>query len=474
MKIGTRITLSFVASGLLVSLLLSLWLIYELLEQSFRILDSSLFEESIKTVRMLKEEQTGALELAEELGGASPFWIEIQDSETKQTLYRSRLARSVDLRSMSTEQGGIIAAVVTSAFRNLLHNPGNRAAFRIRNFSIAEDGDIFRVRAARSMEKLDEEIREVVWVSISGLLLATLVLIAIGRIMAGKILGPVEKIGKLAQSISDRNLSERVPVGGDRDELGDLSETLNKMLDRLQYSFARQREFLFDTSHELKTPLTTMRLAIEELCADGKYGLAEEVEQNLLRLETQVLRMERLVKDLLSLSALEALPQIEAKPVNVTDLLLSLVEEYRPFAEARRIDVVVRARQGISMPGDEEKLRRALSNVLDNAIKYNEDGGSVELDICRPSEKPDSITISVNNTGEGIPEEQTGRVFEQFYRAEKSRSTQRGGAGLGLAIVKKIVELHGGVVVFESNQGGPSRLTMTFPSRNGGQEREER
>ncbi len=473
MKIGTRITLSFAASGLLVSLALSLWLIYELLEQPFRILDSSLFEESEKTVRMFKEEQTGALELAEELGVASSFWIEIEDPETKQTLYRSRLARSIDLKSMPTEQSGIVAAVVTAAFRNLSHNRGEGATFRVRNFSIAEAGEIFRVRAARSMEKLDEEIREIVWVSVSGLLLAALALIAIGRVMAGKILRPVEKIRKLAQRISDRNLSERVPVGGDQDELGDLSEALNKMFDRLQYSFARQREFLFDTSHELKTPLTTMRLAIEELCASGKYSLSEEAEKSLLRLETQVLRMERLVKDLLNLSALEALPAIEAKPVKVTDLLLSLVEEYRLLAEARQIDVAVRAQQGISMSGDEEKLRRAFSNVLDNAIKYNEDGGSVELDIYRSPEEPGTITISVSNTGEGVPKEQADRVFEQFYRAEKSRSTQRGGAGLGLAIVKKIVELHGGTVVFESSRGGPNRLTMAFP-RNGGQEREKR
>lgn len=463
MKIRTRITLFVVASGLVVSLLLSLWLIYELLEQSFRILDSSLYGESAQTVQMLRQGQIETLESARKFGAAPSLWVEVKNRKTGDVLYRSPLARSVDLNTMPTEKNDILTTVATSAFRNLLHAPNQRTTFRVRDFDIEQGGETFRVRAARSMEKLDEEIREIVWVVISSLLLAILALVVIGRMVGEKILRPVERIGRLAQNISDRNLSERVPVGKDCDELDDLSETLNGMLDRLQHSFARQREFLFNTSHELKTPLTTMRLAVEELCADGKYDLSEDVEENLLRIETQALRMERLVKDLLSLSALEALHAIDTKPVEITGMLRSLADEYRLFTEARGIDIVLRAPQSVVIQGDAEKLRRAFSNVLDNAIKYNMDGGSIEVEIRQSSDEPRMLTVAVANTGEGVPEKESAKVFEQFYRAEKSRSVQRGGAGLGLAIVKKIVELHGGAVSFESHPGGPNRLTMTFP-----------
>ena len=464
MKIRTRITLFVAGSGFVVSLLLSLWLIYELLEQPFRILQASLYEEAAKAVQIYNRGQIRRYE--EGIGATSTIWLEIYGADTGHKLYTSPLARSVDLKLVRFEEENLVETILTSAFGNLRHNPNARRTYMAREFEIMDEGKKFQVRIASEMdqlEKLDEEIREIVWVVISSLLLAVLASVAIGRIVAEKILRPVERIRKLAQNISDKNLSERVPIGKDRDELGDLSETLNGMLDRLQHSFARQREFLFDTSHELKTPLTTMRLAIEELCTDGKYGLSEEAEESLLRMEAQVLRMERLVKDLLSLSALEALHKIDMKPVRVTGLLLLLADEYRLFAEARDIGIAIRAPEEFVIPGDEEKLRRAFSNILDNAIKYNEDGGSVEIDLSQSSDEPRVLAVVVANTGEGVPEKELTKVFEQFYRAEKSRSVQGGGAGLGLAIVKKIVELHGGSVAFESRPGGPNRLTMTFP-----------
>lgn len=448
MKIRTRITLFVVGAGVAAGLLLSAWLIFELLEQPFRVLDISLYEESERAVKILCDGQKEGQGTGENVYTLPSIWMEIYDEEADETIYRSPLADMVDLDIVGNTENGTIGMILNSAFRNLHYGPSERKIFRAKYFRIEYGGKTFNVRAARSMEKLDEEIREIFWVVVSSLLLSVMVLFMMGRVVAEKILRPIDNIRSLAQSISDKNLVGRVPVGIEQDELGDLSETLNRMLDRLQLSFAKQRELLFDTSHELKTPLTTMRLAVEEIFRTGQHRLPDEISENVLRLESQVLRMERLVKSLLNLSSLEALRGIDTKPIDVGELMLALADDYRFLAEAENIQLIARIQSGMFVLGDREKLRRAFSNVMDNALKYNAgDGdGIVEVDVSEAGEK---IFVLVGNTGEPVPEDQRERIFEQFYRVEKSRSLQKGGSGLGLAIVKKTVELHGGTVSFE-------------------------
>ena len=267
---------------------------------------------------------------------------------------------------------------------------------------------------------------------------------------------------ELAKDISEKNLDQRIPAGKGRDEFNELARTINQMLDRLQYSFAKQRAFLFDTSHELKTPLTTMRLAIDEIYTYNGGKLPSLEEENLFRLKNQVLRMERLVKDLLNLSSLEILTGINPKPVHITELLSSLSAEYQFLANAHNITIGIRLPNRLVIHGDEEKLNRAFSNILDNALKYNVDGGKIEV-VGDQSEV--DLTINVTNTGPGVAEAEIPRVFEQFYRVEASRSSQYGGSGLGLAIVKRIVELHGGSVKMESEPGVWAKITIQFPNQ---------
>jgi signal transduction histidine kinase len=310
------------------------------------------------------------------------------------------------------------------------------------------------------MEKLEEEIWELVLGIFSGLVFSTLALVAISRFVAGKILRPIGRMKDLAQDIGEKNLDRRIPAGDGQDEFSELARTVNRMLDRLQYSFKRQRDFLFDTSHELKTPLTTMRLAIDEICIHDLEAAPLNTEKNLLRLRNQVLRMERLVKDLLNLSALETLTRLDLKPVPIASLLSSLAAEYRFLADARQITMEMRLPERLILQGDAEKLRRAFSNILDNAVKYNTDGGRIEL-TASPSAAGAAVTVF--NTGPGIAEAEIPKVFDQFYRVEKSRSIHHGGSGLGLAIVKRIVELHGGTVRLESRQGAWTRVTILLP-----------
>jgi len=225
----------------------------------------------------------------------------------------------------------------------------------------------------------------------------------------------------------------------------------------------RQRNFLFDTSHELKTPLATIRLAIGEICSSDMESLSPSIRDNLLRLNNQVLRMERLVKDLLDMSSLESLSGLDLRPVHLTELLSALIEDYRLLSDARSIKMEVHLPEKLWVKGDEEKLRRAFSNLLDNAIKYNEDGGQIAI---RAERAAAETVVTIENTGPGVPEEDLPKVFDQFYRVEKSRSLDYGGSGLGLTIVKRIVELHKGKVDIESKPGARTRVIVRLPGYN--------
>ncbi|MDY6823248.1 MAG: HAMP domain-containing sensor histidine kinase [Thermodesulfobacteriota bacterium] len=462
MTVKTRITLFIVGTGFIASLLFSVVVFYELIEQPFELLDNVLKEEAYRTVNMIvKEQQESDSTHVDALSWSlNRYWIEVSDKETHRVLFRSALAKRVKLSPVEPGSSAIASTIIPRDAVDLDQDKSNEVTFRVRTFRITLNGGTFLVQIARPMEKLEEEIWELVLGIFSGLVFSTLVLIALSRFVAGKILRPIGQMNDLAKTISEKNLDQRIPTGEGRDEFSELAKTINEMMDRLQNSFMMQREFLFDTSHELKTPLTSMRLAVDEILASDREDLHSIPRDNLQRLRSQVLRMERLVKDLLNLSALETLTEVETNLVQITSVLSSLAEEYRFLAEANNITMDVRIPERLVVHGDAEKLRRAFSNILDNAVKYNVERGRIEL---TADQSPVELTVTVANTGPDVPEAEISKVFDQFYRVEKSRSIEHGGSGLGLAIVKKIVELHRGKVKFESQQKGWARITVSLP-----------
>lgn len=453
MTVKTRITLWIAGAGIIASLLFSLVVFYELIEQHFNLLDSVLSEEANRSVTAIVEGQKDR--------NPAKYWLEIRNQEGEQVLFRSDMAKSVPFPSVKPGTDKISRVLVPPDFSKPDQKSGKEVVFRIKTFLIKRDNRSFIVQAARPIEKLSEEVWELVFWVLLGFVFSTAILIALSRFFVGKILQPVDRMRALAQEISERNLDQRIPFGEEDDEFGVLAKTINRMLDRLQYSFTRQREFLFDTSHELKTPLTTMRLAVGELCsAEAEENIPPFVKENLLRLQNQVLRMEKLVKDLLNLSALETLSGIDRKPVDVTEMLSSLAEDYRFLAEAHNITFETSLPSRLAISGDAETLRRAFSNVLDNALKYNVEGGQIKL---TSNQSPTELEVTVVNTGPGVAESEIPKLFDQFYRVEKSRTIERGGSGLGLAIVKRVIDLHGGKIDLVSQQGSWTRVTIHLP-----------
>jgi two-component system OmpR family sensor kinase len=462
MTVKTRITLLIAGAGFIASLLFSVVVFFELVEQPIGILDDVLKEEAYRTTIMILKKQRGSESAPFDSAAHEmyTYWIEIHEQNTNRMLYQSSLAKSVKLSPIDPGSSAITRVAIPPGLINLEPDDSQDITFRVKAFLLTLEGRRLIVQIARPMQELEEEIWELVLGIVSGLIFSTLALMAISRFMAGKILQPIGAMKDLARDISEKNLDQRIPAGEGQDEFNELARTINQMLDRLQYSFSKQRAFLFDTSHELKTPLTTMRLAIDEICTYDGGNLPSFAEENLFRLKNQVLRMERLVKDLLNLSSLEMLTSIDPKPVHITELLSSLAAEYQFLANAHNITIGIRLPNQLVIHGDAEKLNRAFSNILDNAIKYNIDKGGIEV---TGDQSAAEVTITVTNTGPGVPEAEIPKVFDQFCRVEKSRSLRYGGSGLGLAIVKRIVEIHGGKVKFESQQGAWTRVTVCLP-----------
>ncbi|MCB2146023.1 MAG: HAMP domain-containing histidine kinase [Deltaproteobacteria bacterium] len=462
MTVKRRISLLVAGAGLVASLVFSLAVFFELVEQPFEILDAELEAEAQRAVRtvMERQEESGPIPSDPAANEIYAYWLKIVEQDSGKLLYQSGLTKSVNLPLLTPGTSKTVNITLPAEQSPQGQELRRETTFRVKRFSFALDGKEFTVQIARPMEKLQEEIWELVYSLAAGLILSSLVLIAFSNFIAGKILKPIGEMKDLTKDISEKNLGRRLPVGPGGDEFNQLAKTINRMLDRLQHSFVKQRNFLFDTSHELKTPLTTMRLSIDEVCSSDMESMSSSAKDNLLRLNEQVLRMERLVKDLLNLSSLEMVDAIEKGPVSLLAILESLVADYRFFAEAQSIQMDLHLHALSDIDGDKKKLTRAFSNILDNAIKYNVDGGNI---IVEGKQMPDMMTISVTNTGPGVAGAEIDKVFDQFYRVEKSRSIEHGGSGLGLAIVKRIVELHDGSVRLESQPGQWTRVTVCLP-----------
>jgi len=279
-----------------------------------------------------------------------------------------------------------------------------------------------------------------------------------GYIMASRLLKPVASMANKAEKISSENLSERLPVENPEDELGKLATVFNHTLTRLQNAFERLKRFTADASHELRTPLT----AIQSV---GEVALQEDLDASAYRdrigsMLEETARLTRLVDSLLLLTRADrGQLLVNRKEQNVTRLVEKAIEDMRVMAEEKSQRLMANLPSGIQANVDEDTLRRALVNILDNAIKYTAGGGTIVVAL---KEIEGKLIIEVTDTGPGIAVEHREKIFDRFYRVEKDRSREIGGAGLGLAIAKWAVEANGGRLELDSqeNQGSTFRIIL--------------
>jgi heavy metal sensor kinase len=290
-----------------------------------------------------------------------------------------------------------------------------------------------------------------------------LVLAAVGgRLFVKRAFRPVGKIVQTVNSITSEDLSLRVESPGTHDEIGRLTDTFNSMIDRLEKSFHSIKEFSGNASHELKTPLTVIRGEIE--VALRKARTAREYKEVLSTILDETHNLQAIVNDLLFLSKIDSGSiSFSLDEISLDEPLLDSYEENCDFAKSKEIKIVLKPIEPVIIKGNRTLLRRLFSNLLQNAVKYTEEGGEIRISL-NPVEKGARFVISDN--GIGIPPQSLPNIFDSFFRVEHSRPAQSdggretGGAGLGLTIVKRIVELHNGEIEVDSKVGQGTTFTV--------------
>lgn len=279
---------------------------------------------------------------------------------------------------------------------------------------------------------------------------AAIIGLAGGWWLMRKAMSPVAALTTAAARIHERNLDEQLPRTGNGDELDRLTEVFNAMTARLDNSFNRIREFTLHASHELKTPLTVMHGELETALRDGP----PDNREHLLSQLDEVQRLTKIVDGLSLLTKADAGQiTLKSEPVRLDELTRDSHADAQILA--RPYDVLVELAQceEIYLPGDRHRLRQLLLNLTDNAIKYNQPGGTVTIDLRRDDTFAE---LKISNTGPGIPVEMQPRVFDRFFRADQAHGNAVDGCGLGLSIAQWIVTAHGGTIQITSR---PEKLT---------------
>ncbi|MGE0388169.1 MAG: sensor histidine kinase [Gammaproteobacteria bacterium] len=273
---------------------------------------------------------------------------------------------------------------------------------------------------------------------------------------------PLARLREAARRIAHGDLGARAgaEAGGGRDEIGALSREFDTMAERLQALIESHRQLLSDVSHELRSPLARLQVALGLLRQRGGTGL----ERPIARIEHEAEHLNTLIEELLCLARLEAGGTMaDASTVNLADLAEAIVEDANFEAEGSGREVRLSCQGAPEVVGSALLLGRAIENVVRNAVAHAPPGGVVEVGIDRP--QPEQVRITVLDTGPGVPEHMLGRIFEPFVRVDSARGRDRGGTGLGLAIAARAVAVHRGSVVAHNRPGAGLAVEIVVPTR---------
>ncbi len=339
---------------------------------------------------------------------------------------------------------------------------GCRGIYQLLTPVVASSPSLFIVVTA-STEALRDQLDALQIVLAIAIILSVLLAGCGGWLLARRSLSPLAAMASATERITANNLDERLPVVA-KDELGRLASRFNELLSRLSASFSQQRQFMADASHELRTPLSVVRTAAQVTLQKPERS-DSEYRDALALIEQQAGRLSRIVEDMFALTRAD----MNQLPLDIGEIYLDeIIADTTRAARilAQRKDVRLKSQDPPEAPyqGDDRLLRQMISNLLDNAIKFTPEGGTVEVQLQRVG---GSYQITVSDTGCGIPDELQARIFDRFFRADKARAGTNGsgGAGLGLAISRSIAELHSGRLTLDSSGPGGSAFCISLPLR---------
>jgi heavy metal sensor kinase len=287
--------------------------------------------------------------------------------------------------------------------------------------------------------------------------------LGIGWVISGRVLAPIDDIARVADEIQATDLSRRIDLEGPDDELKRLADIFDRMLERLDDAFSMQRRFVADASHELRNPLAVIRTNVD-VALSNPQATPEELRNAAQVVRRATDRMSRMVDDLLALARLDD-PSLRRESVDLVTIALEVAEENGELARSADTSIDVSGAVGTTaVKGDGDALKRAVSNLVDNALRFAPPGSAVVLEAGRVE---GWVFVAVTDDGPGIPSEEHERVFERFYRTDRSRASSSGGSGLGLAIVRQIARGHGGSATVFSAPGAGATFVMWLPSEAG-------
>ena len=274
--------------------------------------------------------------------------------------------------------------------------------------------------------------------------------------ISGHALKPLREFSDKIEEVQIQNLADSRIEESKIKELNQLSVSYNKMLERLQDAFEVQRQFTANAAHELRTPLSLMQVQLDLYHFTQHPGSDADTLQMIKMVTEQNDRLSKMVKTLLDMSELQTVGRDEQ--IIMDDLVDEVLEDLEPLAQEKNIKLIGKCKD-ITMVGSDILIYRLVYNLVENAIKYNHSGGQVTVTAYKEQKH---IYLSVADTGSGIPKELRERVFEPFFRVDKSRSRKLGGVGLGLALVHEIVRVHDGSITVKSNPSGGTILEVIF------------
>jgi heavy metal sensor kinase len=424
----------------------------------FRAVDTTLADR-VEGVRHFMEEQIGALSVEEirdefkehSVLGPGGDLFQVCDAAGV-WLYRSVPLENHDV---SIRLPGSLPSSGIVEDRNV---GGTNLRFLSRSASVL--GKPYTIQVAAPTQELTEGLTAFKW----ALLLLTPVVLAAATVggvwMSRRALRPVDQITATARSIGERNLGDRLPVPNTNDELRRLSETLNQMLERIERAFLRVTQFTADASHELRTPIALIRTTSE--LALRKERSEPEYREALDEVHAESVRTTYLIEDLLTLARADAgKARVERTSIDLADVVVEVSEQAQKLAGEKDISLACDVPpKGLTISGDRGTLRRLFFVLLDNAVKYTPRGGHIDVSVCDEAQR---AVVEVSDSGIGIHEEDLTHIFERFYRSDKSRSRDSGGAGLGLSIAKWIVESHDGDIRVTSQLERGSTFRVSLP-----------
>lgn len=377
------------------------------------------------------------------------------------------LTPAVEMADTSDELGVVVANKAGVIIYNSAGDDPSQAnpsdATRIAVAPIVTNaGEVGSVRvwvygSSSLMSKVDREFQQETYAALMYAGIISLVIaLALGILFARALVHPVNRVTRTARELSSGNLAARTGMQG-TNEIARLGETIDDMAESFERDRRLEKQLTSDVAHELRTPLMAIQATVEAMI-DGVYDRDDE---HLMQVDAEVQRLSKLVGALLKLSRMEMRSQpMREETVDLAALADDVVVSHEAFIEESGLSIHLDAQPNVKTIGDEDLIKQAITNLVSNAVRYTDEGGSITISVAREGRM---AAISVADTGIGLSPEEEKMVFSRFWRADSGRAKESGGLGVGLALVKEIVDRHHGRVSVKGEKGVGSVFTLYFP-----------